>query len=196
MALVAFACGDDDTAATDGSAVTTASTAAPAETTTTTAAPVTTSAPETTEAAPNPLVVAALEFEGRHSGEWNNTTFGSSGSIDLTIEVDEAAEVLIVTTDLGGFVFGGADPDPITYELDLSIGDPDVDVYEFVVDDGLFGGGTVTLQGTGLRFVAPAVAGVGGLEMIVEGELTATGMTGFYTITGLAEGTLEIVFGS
>lgn len=190
-AVLAFtACGDDDTSSENTSAPTTAATTeAPAETTTTTQAPAATEAP-----AGNPLVEAALELVGTHTGEWNNTTFGTSGAIELTVDVDEATEMALVTLDLGGFVFGGDDPDPIMYELDLSIGSEGFDAYEFTggVDD-VFGETTMTFDGTDFRFVAPSVPGVGGLEMIVEGEFTEAGFDGTYTITGLAEGTLNVV---
>ena len=53
-------------------------------------------------------------------------------------------------------------------------------------------GGTMSFEGADFRFEAPSVPGVGGLEMIVEGQFTDTGFSGTYTITGLAEGTLEI----
>ncbi len=48
---------------------------------------------------------------GLYEGQWDNTTFGSSGAASMLIESLGGADISI-TVDLDGFVFGGADPDP------------------------------------------------------------------------------------
>lgn len=51
---------------------------------------------------------------GDYTGQWDNITFGSSGSAMLGI-VDMGGGVLQGTLDLGGFVFGQGDPDPVSF---------------------------------------------------------------------------------
>jgi hypothetical protein len=183
--VVIAACGDDATTATTTIVASSSTTAAAA----TTAAPATSAAPATTEPAVNPSVEAAVAIEGTYVGEWNNDTFGSSGPIELTIEVDEGAESATITLDLGGSVFGASDPDPIEYAVDLS-GAPDA----FDVSDDLFGESSAEMDADG-HFVleAPAVPGLGGISMTIEGDLSEDGFVGTYVIPGLAEGTFEAI---
>jgi hypothetical protein len=53
---------------------------------------------------------------GSWVGEWNNLTFGSSGSTTAEIDVREDGTGTI-TFDLNGDVFGLFDPPPITFEV-------------------------------------------------------------------------------
>ncbi|MEE8375775.1 MAG: hypothetical protein V3S26_05605 [Acidimicrobiia bacterium] len=176
VALIIGACGDDDSSTTDE---TTGSTEAEAKSTVTasTAAAETST---TTEAAGNPLVDAAVRYHGAYLGQWNNTTFGSQGSLELDIEVDAEAQFVIITLDL--FVLGGPDPDPIVIELDLTTEPP----YEN--SDELFGDSTVDFADDGaMTLTAGAVPVLGGLAMIVEGNPDPFSMT--YTILN-ADGTV------
>ena len=193
VALIAAGCGDDD--ATDSDTSTSSTAAATSSTvaaTSSTAASSTTQPAATTEAttttaAGNPALDAALAREGSYEGQWNNTTFGSSGAISITIDVDEAAQFAVITLDLGGNVFGAADPDPVVHELDL-VSTPDT------VDqsDELFGDATATMDLDGhFVLVAPMVPGLGGLMITIEGDFTPTGFSGTYVITDLADGTFE-----
>jgi len=181
LALAVTACGDD--ASTTTAAVTTAAptTAAP----TTTAAVVTTAGATTTsvdEVAAR--VAAATGYAGTYTGEWNNTTFGSSGSIDIEFGVDAATALATLVLDLGGNVFGVGDPDPLQAEFDLNAAGP------YSGNDPLFGDYTVDIDEAGhLSVVAAAVPGVGGLELTLEGDFTAGEFAGTYVIAGLADGT-------
>jgi hypothetical protein len=56
---------------------------------------------------------------GQYEGQWDNITFGSSGSAALTIE-DMGGGMLSGTIDLGGFVFGQGDPPPVSFTAMLS----------------------------------------------------------------------------
>ena len=172
LALVVAACGDDDSATTTTAVDTTA---AP---TTTTAAPTTTEA-TTTTVAPTTVdptaarVAAAAELVGLYTGEWQNTTFGSAGETNITVEVDEVANVVMVTVDLDGNVFGGADPDPFVLELDLTEDPP------YTLETELLGEATLDVDASGaVSLEAPAIPGLGGLPLTVEGsqpgELTYT----------------------
>lgn len=49
---------------------------------------------------------------GTFEGDWNNTTFGSTGASSMLVE-DLGGGDFAITIDLDGFVFGGPDPDPI-----------------------------------------------------------------------------------
>lgn len=67
---------------------------------------------------PSPTVApgyeAALVYVGRWEGSWRNITFGSNGPIEgeFLVYPDGTAEISV---DVGGFVFGMVDPDPITF---------------------------------------------------------------------------------
>ena len=56
---------------------------------------------------------------GLYDGQWDNNTFGSTGSAALTIEY-MGGGVLSGTLDLGGFVFGQGDPDPVSFTAMLA----------------------------------------------------------------------------
>lgn len=56
--------------------------------------------------------IASAQLDlGLYEGQWDNTTFGSSGAASMLIESLGGADISI-TIDLDGFVFGGDDPDP------------------------------------------------------------------------------------
>ncbi len=193
LVLVAAGCGDDSSGETETLPEPTTATLAP-PTTTTVAATTSTTVVATTTTRPveNPLVEAALEFIGDWSGQWNNTTFGSSGSVEATVAVDAAAESASLTLDLGGFVFGGSDPDPVVIELDLS-GTPPLSA-----SDGLFGDSTIEVGEDGtVTMTAHAVPGLGGLTMVVTGAPDPGGWQMAYTIHNqdgsvFAEGVMDL----
>jgi hypothetical protein len=56
-----------------------------------------------------------MAYAGTWLGEWNNTTFGSSGAASATITVDTDSRTFTMVSDLDGFVFGASDPPPETY---------------------------------------------------------------------------------
>jgi hypothetical protein len=175
LALVVAACGDD--ASTTTAAVTTA---AP----TTTAAVATTAASTTSLDEVAARVAAATGYAGSYTGEWVNTTFGSNGAIAVEFGVDAATALATLVLDLGGNVFGAADPAPLQAEFDLNAAGP------YSGNDPLFGDYTIEIDDAGhLTVVAPAVPGVGGLELTLEGDFTAGEFVGTYVIAGLAEGT-------
>lgn len=168
--LLAGACGGS------GAGDTTTTTAATTTTTTTS----TTIADTTTTGADDGTagrVAAAGELAGSYEGEWNNITFGSSGSAEATIEVD--GTLAIVTLVLGGNVFGVGSPDPIVFEFDLTEPPP----YE--TTSGLFGEATVEIDGGGgLGFTAASIDSLGGMSLAVVGTVDADGFDITYTIFG------------
>lgn len=182
LVLVAAACGDDDdagsttlpqpTTATLAPPTTEAATSSTAASTTTTAA-----APVTTRQESDALSEAALAFAGGWVGQWNNTTFGSTGSVDAFFDVFVDDELAVITLDLGGFVFGGPDPDPVVLEFDLSASAPFEGSYE------LFGDSTIEIGPDGLvTMTAHAVPGLDGLILVAEGTPDPAGYQMTYTI--------------
>jgi hypothetical protein len=172
--LLVAACGGDDAATT---------TTAAATTTTGAAATTTTAAGTTTVDETAARVAAAVALAGTYTGEWHNITFGSTGSIEAELTVDEAAATAQLTLDLGGNVFGSSDPDAFTVDIDLSAAGP----YEGTND--LLGDFTVEAGADGgVTLIAPEVPGLGGLELTIEGTVSGNEVTGTYDIPGLAGG--------
>src|ERR1019366_6027796 len=56
----------------------------------------------------------------RYAGTWNNTTFGSTGFANATLAAERASQLLAITIDLGGNVFGGTAPGPQTIRGSLN----------------------------------------------------------------------------
>lgn len=173
MALVALvaACGGD----------------AADKTTTTTAAAVTTTAPggATTTIAETSTtldeaavrVAAAEALVGSYDGEWRNLTFGSSGSAEATMELN--GSVATMTMTLGGNVFGGSAPPPVVMDFDLSSPPP------YMVTSDLFGEVTVEVDLDGnLVFGSESIESLGGMSLVVDGTVTATGFDLEYSIFG------------
>ncbi|MBI4884034.1 MAG: hypothetical protein HY826_08270 [Actinobacteria bacterium] len=183
VTMVVASCSDDKSGTDDSTpdSVAPTTTVAPA-----TVAP-TTGAPTTTTPDPVALRVAvAEEIAGTYVGEWSNTTFGSTGSIDAQFSVDAANATASLTMDLGGNVFGASNPDPFVAEFDLNEAGP------YAGTNAVFGEFTVTLdEAFHLKLTAVAVPGVGGKQMIVEGDFADGAFSGTYEIVGLAVGTFE-----
>jgi hypothetical protein len=209
IALVAAACGDDDPAGEPAPAATEAPapqvtsappapTQAPAEPTQppatdppATEAPVapTTETPE--DSAKARRIAGAALLAGDWVGEWNNTTFGSTGSIEVTVIVDTEVGFLLANTDIGGSVFGQVDPEPRTFELDLVTGPP----YER--RSGLLGEFTIVIGEDGsFTLTADDVSAEGIATMTITGTLGLAEFSATYVIGfeggGTAEGTIEV----
>lgn len=197
LVLVIAACGDDDDAGTTEAPA--APAPAPAPTDAPAApAPTDAAAPDPTDApAASPedtaraLRIAAAELlAGEWSGEWNNTTFGATGPIDVTVTVDSNAAVLLANYDIGGSVFGQGDPKPGDFEIDLIFGPP----YEG--GTGLLGRYTIDIGYDGsFTLTAPVVPADGIASMTLTGTLGPAGFSATYAIkfshVGSAEGTIE-----
>ncbi len=108
-----------------------------------------TPAPEpTTQVPPTPTEDAAFQalqaYLGAWSGEWRNTTFGSSGAVSATVSADEDG-TMTFSVDLDGFVFGALDPDPVTYSGNF---DAEGAVFN-IPGDPLLGDLTITVTADG-----------------------------------------------
>jgi hypothetical protein len=67
-------------------------------------------------ATPDLLILAAF-LEGRYSGTWNNTTFGTSGPVTADVKVDRTSGTVSLTLTLGGNVFGAPPPPQETFTI-------------------------------------------------------------------------------
>jgi len=209
LVLFAVACGDDDGGAepaptappaTDAPQATDApapeATPAPQPTDppatsppATTAVPVATDAPE--DSARALRIAAAALLAGDWSGEWVNTTFGSTGPIEVTVTVDTEVGFLLADTDIGGNVFGQSDPEPRTFELDLVTGPP------YSRRSGLLGEFSLDIEEDGsFVLVADDVSAEGIAKMSITGTLGPASFSATYIIEfdggGGAEGTIEV----
>lgn len=195
LSLVVAACGDDDAQsdATSGTPAATATSAAAESTTaTTTVAETTTTVAATTTAAaaaltgPAAFFAAAADFVGGYSGEWNNTTFGSTGAMFINVlEVNLEAGFVLIEIDLDGNVFGLADPDAFVIEISIDGDNLHVGFSEFL------GGSSFEIDEFG-NFTLNAEPLSLGLPLEIEGGLTDIGFGGSYNIPGLAEGTWSV----
>jgi hypothetical protein len=98
-----------------------------------------------------PLAAVLAELAGTWTGQWTNTTFGSSGDIAMTMEVMGDGSI-VITADLGGSVFGQADPAEerwIVNILDLT--------GPVTIESVTFGEVTLILSADGARLTAADV---------------------------------------
>ncbi len=111
----------------------------------------------------------ATDFVGSYSGQWNNTTFGSSGNATIDIVLFPDTEEASLTMDLDGNVLGGGDPDP-----DVLIGPYDENGATLSVSSPTFGDLELTIDADGN----------------VTGESTTLPVPDFESIsfTGIADG--------
>ena len=56
------------------------------------------------------------DFVGNWTGQWDNTTFGSTGSTTMTLTSDATNMTAQMILDMNGNVLGGADPAPMTLD--------------------------------------------------------------------------------
>jgi len=159
----------------------------PAAEPTDTPLPSPTDTPEPASASPYD---AAMKMAGSWVGEWNNLTFGSSGSTTAEIDVREDGTATI-TFDLNGNVFGLFDPPPITFEISF---DADGLTYE---QEGhpLLGDLTLTVGDGAWSLVT--VAESAGIALGVEGTLSPESIESTYTVgapdgSWSADGTFEL----
>ncbi len=73
-----------------------------------------------TDAAANLSLITNFINAGLIKGTWRNNNFGSSGAITITPSFDTATNKMTVIVDIDGNVFGGADPDPETFTVDMT----------------------------------------------------------------------------
>lgn len=179
------ACGGDDDG--NGSVTPTADTPTPAAT----EAP---SLPEDTPAAETGggAFETFSAFAGGWVGEWNNTTFGSTGEITAAGSLDEGGTGGGLL-DIGGMVFGAVDPDTDDFTATY---DDDVLTIEKLGDD-VFGDVTITITLDGQLTMEATNVPDESIESVTgEGTITADQVDVTYTVTftdgTTAEGTTKL----
>jgi hypothetical protein len=123
---------------------------------------------------------------GHFTGPWRNLTFGSTGTVDVTIKLDKKHGRLSVVTKLTGQVFGAPAPKPESFKSKLDLSNLTKPV---TVTSKTFGAVTSALQPDGSIVVnALDVPGTRVNTFKLVGKLTPSGFTATYTV-GLADGT-------
>ncbi|MGQ0825365.1 MAG: hypothetical protein ACT4OX_10125 [Actinomycetota bacterium] len=178
-ALVLGGCSgdDDDAETTDEDTTTTVATDdTEASDATTTPSDVT----EPSEGEADPMLELLRSISGDYSGTWTNTTFGSTGSLDLTLTVDEAAGTVSADLDLGGNVFGGSDPAEESLAISIDIGNLEAPV---TTTSATFGDLTITAAADGsVTIEAPDVPGDRVATFSAQAQLTGTAFEGDYQV--------------
>lgn len=138
------------------------------------------------------VTVNPASFVGSWVGTWSNTTFGSVGPAAWTILIDESTNMVTLTTDLDGNVFGAVDPLPERYVAELGPGG-----VTFTAMSATFGDFTLTINsdgtmtGTGVNVPTPGVDG-----FAFTGTITPTQINLNYTVSftggGGAAGLLQV----
>jgi hypothetical protein len=165
-------------------AATSAPSAAAATTAAPTAAPTTaapTPAPSTPKpATPNPLAAFA---DGKFTGTWNNTTFGSTGNATFDVKVDQNALTLGITVTLTGNVFGAPAPAPETFTIPVAaIGTT------YKTTSKTFGDVTATIKDGAVTIDGTNVPGGRVKSINLTGTYTPTAINMNYTVA-LSDGT-------
>ena len=165
-------------AATSAPSVAAATTAAPTAAPTT-AAP--TPAPSTPKpATPNPLAAFA---DGKFTGTWKNTTFGSTGNATFDVKVDQSALTLAITVTLTGNVFGAPAPAPETFTIPVAaIGT------SYKTTSKTFGDVTATIKDGNVTINGTNVPGGRVKSIDLTGTYTTTAIDMTYTVA-LSDGT-------
>ena len=135
----------------------------------------------------------ASALNGTWDGTWNNATFSTLGSTHAVISVNTTAHTFSATLTLGGNVFGGSAPAPVsftgTYSTSTGV--------SFSGHDALFGDITFTITPAGaISGSATNVPSSNVSSVSFTGTATSTSITVNYTIqlkpSGTATGTLTM----
>lgn len=183
LALVIAACGGNDEGTDDTTAATTGGTDA---TTATTEAPATTAAPTTvaTVSDAEAFIAASADRVGEYEGQWDNTTFGSTGALYINVLEANPGTInnVLIQVDVDGFAFGAEDPELFVIEMWVENGELQTGFSDFLGDftfetmpDGSF---TVVAN-------PPLLAG---MTLEIDGVIDGDGFGGTYVIPGLADG--------
>jgi hypothetical protein len=133
-----------------------------------------------TTVVPFPLVSRG----GTYNGTWTNTTFATSGPISVVLSLPNPTSFSL-TLDLGGNVFGGADPGPETFTGTFVGAAP----YVFTYTSPLFGPTTrVTVDTNGdyqLDAPTPSSAVIRNFTLSLDFNDTNGSAVGMYTLSAM-----------
>ncbi|HET7451773.1 MAG TPA: hypothetical protein VFL12_03475 [Thermoanaerobaculia bacterium] len=135
----------------------------------------------------------ASSLNGTWDGTWNNATFSTLGSSHAVISVNTTAHTFSATLTLGGNVFGGSAPSPVSFTGSYSTSTG----VSFSGHDALFGDITFTITPAGaISGSATNVPSSNVSSVSFTGTATSTSITINYTIqlkpSGTATGTLTL----
>lgn len=131
-------------------------------------------------------------WAGTWSGSWTNTTYGTFGPIEATIEFNMDGTGSF-TFDAGGYIFGVFDPPELTFNATYDASGVTIDL----PGDEFFGDVTVTIipEGT-FTMIGDLVPTTGVARVEASGTFSETTIEGTYTVffdnTGFAEGTFTL----
>ncbi len=185
LVLALVGCGNTETLAPEPTFTAVPPTIAPTET----AIPTSTPTPEpTVDTGYND----ALLYEGAWEGKWINTTFGSQGPIEVLVGVNPDGTITF-SMDVGGFVFGLLDPDPVVYTGVFDASGAEITI----VEDPVWGDATVSFRENGeFEFNAALVPDAEIASMVITGTFSEEKADGEYLIkftgSGSAKGTIEL----
>lgn len=175
-----------------------ATTTVPTSTTSTTPA-----APTTTTVIPrssNPVVALAQQYDGLYVGSFTNTTFHTTGTATLQLQIDPTAATLNVNVDLTGDLFGGGAKAVRKITGQIKLGDPTAPVS---MQTSNFGPVTGRLgQGVSIILTAPNVPDPKVQSFTLNGQLRqdTRGFDATFTIGfrdgSSAQGTVTVVCAS
>jgi hypothetical protein len=124
-----------------------------------------------------PAPIAA--FIGNWSGQWTNTTFGTSGTATMTFNADTVAETYQITADLNGSVFGQPDPEPLSFNGPYSATGSTV-----ITIPSPFGNAQVTITQTGQITGSVTSVTIGNITRLdFSGTATSSTIVINYTVT-------------
>jgi hypothetical protein len=125
-------------------------------------------------------------YAGSWTGNWNNTTFSTTGSASLTITVNTAAKTVTLDLDLNGNVFGMSNPASVS--LSGSYDDAGLTVSQTT---SFYGAITIQAKADG---TLTATAAPTGLTVSISGTMTGSRIQANYTISGgtSASGTIVL----
>ena len=126
---------------------------------------------------------AVQDFIGTWAGVWNNTTFSSSGALDVVISEGDNPGELNITVDLGGNVLGGVNPPPFTI---MALVDA-VEGLSLQGNAGVLGASNVSIAPDGSVegvFQTNSVPGISSVE--VSGNVSNGVLSGDYSVNFVA----------
>jgi len=135
----------------------------------------------------------APQLAGTWNGTWNNTTFSTLGSAHAVISVNTSNHTFTATLTLGGSVFGGSAPAPVTFSGSYSTASG----VSFSGHDALFGDVTFAITPAGaISGGATNVPSANVASMTFTGTATSTAITVHYHLvlkpSGTADGTVTL----
>jgi hypothetical protein len=133
-----------------------------------------------------PVLALAAALDGKYTGSWKNTTFGTTGPLAIEWKFDKVASTLTATVTVGGNVLGAPAP-----PAQVWVFKPDGQKLTYTGKSAVFGDATAAIEGgpsSGtFAFKGVNVPGTTASAIDSTGTLGASEMTGTYTV-GLTSG--------